>query len=198
MPSGSSACWTSATRRLSRCSKRRRSRGGQPNVDECGRTQLSSPDAMSSSAACRSIIAASAAAAQLFGHRLVALQDEEPCDAPVELLGERPHLARPHDADEPCRLEHLQVVADGALRRLEDGCELGRARRSLAEQHDDAGAQHVAERAELLRVFDDEDVVEVVVRVTVDDRGTYGKSRPLASGVRLRRRGADRGRGLAR
>jgi hypothetical protein len=31
----------------------------------------------------------------------------------------------------------------------------------------------------LLRVLDDEDVVEVVVGITVDDSGTYGKSRPF-------------------
>ena len=138
------------------------------------------------------------AAAQLVRHRLVALQHEESCDASVVLLRQRAHLPRADDANEPGRLEHLQVVADRALRGLERGRELGRARRALAQQHHDARAERVAERAKLLRVLDDEDVVELVVRVTVDDRGTYGKSRPFASVASVRRRGTDRGRGRAR
>ena len=48
--------------------------------------------------------------------------------------------------------------------------ELGRARGALAEEHRRSCARSVvAERAELLRVLDDEDVVELVVGVTVDD-----------------------------
>ena len=68
--------------------------------------------------------------------------------------------------------------------------ELARARRALAQHHHDACAERVAERAELLRVLDDEHVVEVVVGITVDDCGTYGNSRPFARLRRARRPGS--------
>ena len=121
-------------------------------------------------------------AAEVLRRRLVgALQDEQARDAAVVLLGERAHLSRADDAHEPGLLEHLQVVADGALRHLERGRELGRARGALVQQRDDPPAGRVGDGAERLGLLDGEDVVEVVVGKTVDDRRTYGKSRPFAS-----------------
>jgi hypothetical protein len=70
------------------------------------------------------------------------------------------------------------VVTDRSLRHVESRGELRRARRTLAEESHDPAAGEVAECAELLRVLNDEDVVELVVRVMVDDCRTYGKSRP--------------------
>jgi len=57
-----------------------------------------------------------------------------------------------------------------------------RAGGALVEESDDPSACGVAERPEPLGLLDDEDVIELVVgRRTVDDRGTYGKSRPIGS-----------------
>ena len=123
----------------------------------------SSPEAISSSAAWRSMSDESAPPRELLGHRLVALEDEEPRDAAVVLLGQRANLSSADDADEPRRLEHLQVMPDRPLRHLERGGELGRARRALAQQRDDARASVLGERAELLGILNDEDVVELVV-----------------------------------
>jgi hypothetical protein len=52
---------------------------------------------------------------------------------------------------------------------------------ALAEERNDRGADVVRDRAKLARLADDEDVVELVVRITVDNRRTYGKSRPFAT-----------------
>jgi hypothetical protein len=73
------------------------------------------------------------------------------------------------------------VVPDGPLRRLERNGELGRARGALTQEPDDPRSYGIPKRTELLRVGDDEDVVELVVRGMVDDRGTYEKSRPFAT-----------------
>ena len=97
------------------------------------------------------------------GTDVVTLHDEEPSNAPVVALRERSDLAGADDANEPGRLEHLEVVADSALRRLERDGELAGARGSLAQQHHDARPEGVTEGAELLRILDDEDVVELVV-----------------------------------
>jgi hypothetical protein len=62
------------------------------------------------------------------------------------------------------------VMPDRSLGRLERSGELRRARRPLAQQRDDAGPDGVGKSAKLPRVLDDEDVLEIVVRVLVDDR----------------------------
>jgi len=46
----------------------------------------------------------------------------------------------------------------------------------LAEKPDDPAAREVTKGAELLRLLDQEDVFELVVRRTVDDRETYDNS----------------------
>lgn len=126
-------------------------------------------------------------APELVRQRVVALEHEETRDTPVVHLGESPDLASAHDPDETRLLEHLQVVAGGALRNAENLSELGRAGRSLFQKQHDPRAESVTKSAKLLRLLDDQNVVELVVRVTVDDRGTYGKSRPFASGDRVQR-----------
>jgi len=73
-------------------------------------------------------------------------------------------------------------MADRPLRDLERGRELRGARSALVQERDDAPACRVRDRAEPFGLLDREDVVEVVVRKTVDGRGTYGKSRPFARG----------------
>jgi hypothetical protein len=73
------------------------------------------------------------------------------------------------------------VVPDRPLRELERARELRRARRTLFEEPDDLRAQVVCQRPELDGILDDQDVLEVVVRVTVDRSETYGKSRPLVN-----------------
>ena len=113
---------------------------------------------------------------EVVGHRVVGLEHEQAGDPAVVHLGERADLPRPHDPDETCSLEHLQVMSDRSLRRLQHARELGRAGRALPQERDDPSAEGIRERAQLLRLVDDEDVVEVVVGVTVDDRGTYGIS----------------------
>jgi len=70
-------------------------------------------------------------------------------------------------------------VTHGPLRRVECRRELGRRRGALAEKPYDSRTRGVTERPELFGVCDDENVVEVVVGITVDDRGTYGMYRPL-------------------
>src|SRR5207247_1299232 len=72
--------------------------------------------------------------------------------------------------------------------------------RPLSQKLDDPCAELPSEGAELLRVADDEHVVGVVVDElrTVDNRGTYWKTRPLSTTARLRRRGAHPRRGDAR
>jgi hypothetical protein len=72
-------------------------------------------------------------------------------------------------------------VTDRPLRHVERRGELCRARGTLAEERDDPAAREVTKGAELLRVLDEEDVVELVVGGTVDDSETYGISRPFAS-----------------
>ena len=47
---------------------------------------------------------------------ILGLVEEEPRRAAVELLRHRAHLAGADDADQAGRLEHLEVMADGALR----------------------------------------------------------------------------------
>ena len=118
VPSGSSARWKSATRRFSRFSKRRCVLGREPHVDQRRGVLLS---AGRDELVCRlpQHHRGENAAPQLVGHRLVALQHEEPRDAPVVLLRQRAHLSRADDADEAGCLEHLQVVPHRALRRLE-------------------------------------------------------------------------------
>ena len=66
------------------------------------------------------------------------------------------------------------MVGDGALREPDRLRELGRRRRPLAQQPDDAVARVVGEGAQLLGLGDDEDVVRLVVgsgeiEETVDD-----------------------------
>jgi hypothetical protein len=121
------------------------------------------------------------ASLELLGHSLVALEHEQSRDPPVVLLRQRAHLARADDTDQPRRLEHFQVVPDRSLGRLEHGCQLTRACRALAQHHHDARAGGVTEGAKLLRILDDEDVVELVVGITGDDRETYGKYRPFVN-----------------
>jgi hypothetical protein len=79
------------------------------------------------------------------------------------------------------------VVPDRALRDPELARQLLGRPCAFAQQPDDSAAQVAAERAELLGIVDDEDVRGGVVdkERTVDDCGTYGISRPLASGIRL-------------
>jgi hypothetical protein len=76
-----------------------------------------------------------------------ALEEEEARGAPVVPLGERAHLSRPHDPNEPRLLEHFDVMAHGSLRQAERFRELGDRVRVLAEQDDDPRAQVVPERA---------------------------------------------------
>ncbi len=118
--------------------------------------------------------------AELLGHRLVALQDEETRDTSVVALGERAHLAGADHPNEPGLFQNLHVVPDSSLRRLERGGELRRRGRTLAQEAHDARARDFGERSQLPGVLDDEDVVELVVRRTGDNGRTYGKSRPLA------------------
>ncbi len=119
------------------------------------------------------------AAAQI-GFGVDGAQKEQARDPAVVLLRERANLSRSDDAHEPGLLEHLQVVPRRALRNRERGGELGGARGALVQQRDDPATRGVSERTKLLRLVDDEDVVELVVRRTVDDRETYDKSRPFA------------------
>ena len=114
-----------------------------------------------------------------------ALELEEASDATVELLCQGTHLSRAYDAHEAGLLEDLQVVTDRSLRHVQSSGEFRRARRTLAEEPDDPAAGEVTKCAELLRVLDDKDVVELVVGGTVDDRGTYGNSRPFAREERV-------------
>ena len=93
-----------------------------------------------------------------------ALQHVEPRDAAVEALRQRPHAARAHDLHEPGALEHLQVVGDRPLGEADLLGELGRRRRPLAQERDDPQPDVVGERAQLLGLGDDEDVVGLVVR----------------------------------
>ncbi len=73
------------------------------------------------------------------------------------------------------------MVADRSFRHAECSRELGRARGALVEESDDPSARGIAERTKPLGLLDDEDVIELVIGRTVDDRETYGKSRPLAT-----------------
>ena len=92
VPSGSSARWKSATRRFSRCSKRRRVLRREPDVDERRRVLLvARGDELVGGLAQHH--RREDAAAELVGHRLVALEHEEARDAAVVLLGEGAHLA---------------------------------------------------------------------------------------------------------
>ena len=75
-----------------------------------------------------------------------ALEEEEARGAAVELLGDRAHLPRPHDLNEPGLLQHLHVVAHGSLRQAELLCELGHRVGAVAEQDDDLRAEVVPER----------------------------------------------------
>jgi hypothetical protein len=77
-------------------------------------------------------------------------------------------------------------MADGSFRHPKRRRKLGRARRALVEESDDAAAGRVRDGTKPLGLLDGEDVVEVVVGRTVDDRGTYGKSRPFARDVEVR------------
>ena len=126
---------------------------------------------------------------EILGFAVDALELEEAGDATVVPLCQGAHLSRADDAHEAGLLEDLQVVTDRSLRHVQRSGELRRARRALAEEPDDPAAREVTKSAELLRVLDDEDVVELVVGGTVDDRGTYGIDRPFA-----RERGSGRGR----
>ena len=92
------------------------------------------------------------------------LEEEEPRGAAVVLLRHGAHLPRPHDVHEARLLEHLHVVPDRAFREPELRRELGRRGGAVAEQADDPRAEVVAERPQLLRLADDEDVVGLVVR----------------------------------
>jgi hypothetical protein len=77
-------------------------------------------------------------------------------------------------------------MSDRALRHVQGGGELRRARRALAEEPDDPPAREITERAELPRIGDEKDVVELVVGIMVDDRGTYGIRRPFVKRERGR------------
>ncbi len=96
---------------------------------------------------------------------ILRLEEEEPRRAPVELLRHRPHLARAHDVDEAGALEDLQVVADGSLGDAELLGELLRRERALAEECDHCRSHTVRERAQLLRLRDDERVRRLVIRL---------------------------------
>src|SRR5579864_7229058 len=63
---------------------------------------------------------------------ILGVEEEESRGAAVELLRDGAHLARAHDVDQPGGLEHLEVVADGALRDVELGGQLLRRERALA------------------------------------------------------------------
>ena len=94
-----------------------------------------------------------------------ALDHVEPRDAAVEALGQGADAARADDLHEPGALEHLQVVRDRALREPDALGELGRRRRPLTQDGDDPEPDVVGERAQLLGLGDDEDVVRLVVRL---------------------------------
>ena len=94
-----------------------------------------------------------------------ALDHVEPRDAPVEALGHGTDAACADDLHEAGALEHLQVVRDRALREPDVLGELGRRRRPLAQDRDDPEPDVVGERAQLLGLGDDEDVVRLVVRL---------------------------------
>ena len=113
---------------------------------------------------------------------VVRLQHEETCDAPVVLLGHRPHLARCDDADEPGALEHLHVVAGGSLRNAQRLGELRRARCPLTQEDDDSRSEDAGQRPNLVGLADLHDLGGVVVDElrTVDSSETYEKSRPFA------------------
>ena len=64
---------------------------------------------------------------------------------------------------QPGPLEHVQVVADRALRHAEQLAELARGRRPLAQEPDDAAPDLVAEGSQLGGIGDDERVGGVVV-----------------------------------
>ena len=62
---------------------------------------------------------------QLVVPLVAALVEEEARHAAVVLLRHRPHATGADDADEAGALEHLEVVADGALRHVEQPGQLG-------------------------------------------------------------------------
>ena len=94
-----------------------------------------------------------------------ALDHVEPRDAAVEALGQGADAPRADDLHEAGALEHLQVVRDRALREPDVLGELGRRGRPLTQDRDDPEPDVVGERAQLLRLGDDEDVVGLVVRL---------------------------------
>ena len=100
---------------------------------------------------------------------LRALDQEEARDATVEALRHRAYLPRPDDSDEPRLLQHLQVMADGALRKSELSRELGRRRGALAQQGDDPQAALAGKSAQLLGLVDNENVDGLVIGNRKDD-----------------------------
>jgi hypothetical protein len=78
-------------------------------------------------------------------------------------------------------------MPDGSLGHPEFEGELLDRARALAEEGDDRGAEVVGERAQLVTLADDENVVGFVVGEgrKVDSYRPYEKSRPFASGCRL-------------
>ena len=121
--------------------------------------------------------------------RVGALEEEQSCDAAVELLGHGAHLPRPDDVHESRLLEHLHVVPDGALRQPELLGELGRRERTVAQEEDDLRAEIVAERTKLLGLPHDEHVVGLVVR-----RGDEPATIPECTGFPPVRKGRSRER----
>ena len=77
---------------------------------------------------------------------VAALVEEEPRDAAVVLLRHRAHAPGAHDVHEAGTLEHLEVVADGALGHVEQSAQLARRGRPLSQERDDAASHLVAER----------------------------------------------------
>ncbi len=120
---------------------------------------------------------------------ILAFEEEQARRASVELLGQGSDLAGADDVDQAGLLEHLQVMPNRALGDVELACKLLRGTGTVAEERDDRRADVVRERPKLNALGDDEDVEEVVVGRTVDDRGTYGKSRPFATNPDTRRAG---------